>query len=60
MQRGRHEQAYQALRAAHETAPEEVTGRPSVRVLVRNLADTAPVSLRRDASSFAASIGVVA
>ncbi|MGO8894287.1 MAG: XRE family transcriptional regulator, partial [Streptosporangiaceae bacterium] len=30
LQWGRHEKAYIALRAAQETAPEEVTGRPSV------------------------------
>jgi transcriptional regulator with XRE-family HTH domain len=60
LQRGRHEHAYRALRAAHLAAPEEVTGRAAVRLLVRDLAATAPVSVRRDASRFAASIGPVA
>lgn len=60
LQRGRHESAYRTLRAAHQTAPEEVTGRAAVRALVRDLAANAPVSVRRDASQFAASIGAVA
>lgn len=57
LQRGRHENAYLALRAAHQDAPEEVTGRATVRAFVRDLAATAPVSVRRDAVEFAASIG---
>jgi transcriptional regulator with XRE-family HTH domain len=57
LQRGKHENAYLSIRAAHETAPEEVTARSSVRTLVRDLAATAPPSLRRDAAGFAASIG---
>lgn len=60
LQRERHERAFLALRSAHQTAPEEVAERPSVRALVRTLADTAPVTVRRDAAHFAASIGVVA
>jgi len=60
LQRGRHESAYRTLRAAHQTAPEEVTGRAAVRALARDLAATAPVSVRRDASRFAVSIGAVA
>jgi len=57
LQRARHENAYLALRAAHQTAPEEVTGRASVRDLVRELAATAPPTVKRDATQFAASIG---
>jgi hypothetical protein len=57
-QRGRHESAYLALRAAYEAAPEEVTGRASVRNLAGDIAATAPPTLRRDAAAFAASIGV--
>jgi hypothetical protein len=60
LQRGRHENAYRALRAAHQAAPEEVTGRAAIRDLVRDLAATAPVTVRRDASQFAASIGATA
>ena len=57
IQRDQHESAYRALRTAHGTAPEEVTGRSSVRTLVRDLASSAPPSIRRDAMQFAASIG---
>jgi transcriptional regulator with XRE-family HTH domain len=60
LQRGRHEGAYRAVRRAHEIAPEEVAGRAAVRVLVRDLAASAPVSVRRDATGFAASIGATA
>jgi transcriptional regulator with XRE-family HTH domain len=58
LQWGRHEKAYTALRAAEQTAPEEVTGRPSVHRLIRDLAATAPPSIRRDARQFAAQAGV--
>jgi hypothetical protein len=58
LQWGRHEQAYTALRGAEATAPEEVTGRPSVHRLVRDLRTTAPASLRRDVDQFAMQIGV--
>ena len=57
LQRDRHENAYLALRAAHQTAPEEVTSRAAVRDLVRELAATAPPTIKRDANQFAASIG---
>ena len=49
LQWGRHEKAYLALRAAEDIAPEEVTGRPAVHRLVRDLLTTAPPSFRRDA-----------
>jgi len=58
LQWGRHEKAYIALRAAQETAPEEVTGRPSVHRLVRDLITSAPPSIRRDAEQFASQIGI--
>ena len=58
LQWGRHEKAYIALRAAQETAPEEVTGRPSVHRLVRDLITSAPPSIRRDAEQFATQIGI--
>jgi hypothetical protein len=57
---GRYEQAYAALRAADDTAPEEVTTRPLVRGLVRDLVTLAPVSIRRDVEEFAVRIGVAA
>jgi hypothetical protein len=58
LQWGRHEKAYLALRAAEQTAPEEVSGRPSVHRLVRDLVLSAPPTVRRDAESFAAQLGV--
>ena len=54
---GRYEQAYAALRAAEQTAPEEVAARPAVGALVRNLAALAPPGIRRDAEQFASRIG---
>jgi hypothetical protein len=50
--------AYIALRAADETAHEEVGGRPSVQRLIRQLVIAAPPTLRQDAEQFAAQIGV--
>ncbi|HEV2377663.1 MAG TPA: hypothetical protein VGS19_36565 [Streptosporangiaceae bacterium] len=58
LQWGKHDRAYIALRAAEETAPEEVTRRPSVHHLVRELVISAPRSIRGDAEHFAAQIGV--
>jgi transcriptional regulator with XRE-family HTH domain len=58
LQWGRHEKAYLALRAAEQTAPEEVAGRPRYTRLVRDLVTTAPPSIRRDAEQFATQIGV--
>jgi hypothetical protein len=57
LQWGRHEKAYIALRAARETAPEEVAGRPAVHRLVRELASTSPPSIRRDTEQFASQVG---
>jgi hypothetical protein len=54
---GRYEQAYAALRAAEQTAPEEVAARPAVCVLACNLAALAPPGIRRDAEQFASRIG---
>jgi len=58
LQWGRHEKAHIALRAAYEVAPEEVSGRPSVHRLVRDLFTSAPPSIRRDAEQFASQIGI--
>jgi hypothetical protein len=52
------DKAYIALRAADETAHEEVAGRPSVQRLIRQLVIAAPPTLRRDAKQFAAQIGI--
>jgi hypothetical protein len=58
LQWGKHERAYIALRAAEETAHEEVAGRPSVRRLIGDLRTSAPPSIRRDVEEFAAQMGV--
>jgi hypothetical protein len=59
LQWGKHDRAYLALRAAEDAAPEEVSGRPSVHRLVRELVTTAPPTVRRDAESFAERVGVL-
>ncbi len=58
LQWGKHEKAYVALRAAQQTASEEVTGRPATRRLIRDLIATSPPTIRRDALQFASQIGV--
>jgi hypothetical protein len=58
LQWGKHGKAYIALRAAEQTAHEEVTGRPAVHRLVRELIISAPPTVRRDAEQFASQIGV--
>ena len=58
LQWGKPDKAYIALRAADETAHEEVAGRPSVHRVIRQLVTAAPPTLRRDAEQFAAQIGV--
>jgi hypothetical protein len=54
---GRYEQAYEALRVAEQTAPQEVSARASVRALARDLAAVAPASIRRDTGQFVSRIG---
>jgi hypothetical protein len=56
--RHRRERAHLALRAAGETVPEEITGRPAARRLLRDLMTTAPRSVQRQAGDFAHRIGV--
>ena len=58
LQWGKHDKAYLALRIAEQTAPEEVTGRPAVHRIVRELVTTAPPTVRRDAEDFACHLGV--
>jgi len=59
LQCGRHDRAYLALRAAEEMAPEEITGRPAAQRLVRDLMNTAPLSVQRQAEDFARRIGII-
>ncbi len=54
---GKYGQAYIALRAAEQTAPQELAARAPVRTLARNLAALAPPGLRRDAVHLADRIG---
>ncbi|MGH3302348.1 MAG: XRE family transcriptional regulator [Streptosporangiaceae bacterium] len=57
---GKHEKAYEALRAAEQVAPQEVRSRPAVRQLVTDLLATAPPTVRPHLREFAARIGAVA
>ena len=54
---GKYGQACTALRAAEQTAPQELTARAPVRALARNLAALAPPGTRRDAAQLADRIG---
>jgi hypothetical protein len=54
---GRYEHAYASLRAAEAAAPEEVSMRPPVRALARDMAVLAPPGIRRDTEQCAARIG---
>jgi transcriptional regulator with XRE-family HTH domain len=58
LQYGKHKNAYLALRAANDLAPEEIAGRPAVRRLVRDLITSAPPSIQRQAQDFARRLGV--
>jgi tetratricopeptide (TPR) repeat protein len=53
-----HDRALHILRAAGEIAPEEITGRPAGLRLVRDILVTAPISVRREAREYAATLGV--
>ncbi len=55
-----HDKALHILRAAGELAPEEVAGRPAALRLVRDILATAPISVRREAREYAATLGVSA
>ena len=54
---GKYSQAYTALRAAEQTAPQELAARTPVRTLARNLAALTPPGTRRDAAHLADRIG---
>ncbi|MEV5706420.1 helix-turn-helix transcriptional regulator [Actinoallomurus sp. NPDC052274] len=58
LQWGRHEKAYEILRAAERLAPEEVSARPVVHRLVRDLHAASPPTVRRRLGEFATRIGV--
>ncbi|WP_246083641.1 helix-turn-helix domain-containing protein [Nonomuraea diastatica] len=58
LMRNQHDRALHILRAAGEIAPEEVTGRPTALRLVRDILATAPISVRREARDYAATLGV--
>jgi hypothetical protein len=57
---GKHEKAYQAIRAAEHLAPQEVGGRPAVRRLVGDLLATAPPTVRPHIRDLADRIGAIA
>ena len=54
---GKYGQACTALRAAEQTAPQELAARAPVRTLARNLAALAPPGTRRDTARLADRIG---
>jgi len=58
LQCGKHENSYLTLRATHDIAPEEITGRPAVRQLARDLITTAPPTVQRQAAEFATELGI--
>jgi transcriptional regulator with XRE-family HTH domain len=55
---GKHEKAYEILRAAEQLAPEEVSARPAVHRLLRDLLATSPPSTKRRVREFSTQIGV--
>ena len=57
---GKHEKAYDALRAAEQIAPQEVSSRPSVRRLVADLLATSPPTVRPHLQDLADQIGAIA
>ncbi|GAA2208435.1 hypothetical protein GCM10009850_038930 [Nonomuraea monospora] len=60
LMRDQHDKALHILRAAGDLAPEEITGRAAAHRLVRDILATAPISVRREAREYAASLGVSA
>lgn len=57
---GKHDRALYVMRAAGDIAPEEIASRPASLRLVRDLLETAPISVRRGAREFAEFLGVSA
>jgi hypothetical protein len=56
---GRYEHAYMSLKAAETAAQQEVSTRPPVCALARDIAILAPRSIKRDTERFAARIGAL-
>ena len=55
---GKHDKAYEMLRAAEQLAPEEVTARPAVHRLLRDLITVSQPSVKKRVQDFVAQIGV--
>ncbi|GLY90924.1 helix-turn-helix domain-containing protein [Actinoallomurus iriomotensis] len=55
---GKHEKAYEILRAAEQLAPEEVSARPAVHRLLRDLFTGSPASVKKQVQEFTTQIGV--
>lgn len=55
---GKHHKAYEVLRMAHRLAPEEISARPAVHRLLRDLTATATPPVERQIRKFTAQIGV--
>lgn len=55
---GKHDKAYDVLRFAHQLAPEEISARPAVHRMLRDLMATAPPSIQRQLRDFTTEIGV--
>lgn len=55
---GKHDKAYNVLRFAHQLAPEEISARPAVHRMLRDLMATAPPSTKRRLRDFITEIGV--
>lgn len=55
---GKHDKAYNVLRFAHQLAPEEISARPAVHRMLRDLMATAPPSTKRQLRDFTTEIGV--
>ncbi|MBB4773626.1 helix-turn-helix domain-containing protein [Actinomadura livida] len=55
---GKHAKAYDVLRFAHQLAPEEISARPAVHRILRDLMATAPPSTKRQLRDFTTEIGV--
>ncbi|MEU5989231.1 helix-turn-helix transcriptional regulator [Spirillospora sp. NPDC047418] len=55
---GKHDKAYNVLRFAHQLAPEEISARPAVHRMLRDLMATARPSTKRQLRDFTTEIGV--
>jgi tetratricopeptide (TPR) repeat protein len=54
---GRQQKAYELLRFAHELAPEEISARPAVHRILRDLLATAPPSIKGQIKEFTTQVG---